>query len=1037
MKVFSVIILSLCFTLDLFSQLSNNIENENNKIEGTVISRMSSIPIEGVEIYIDGLNENYYTNALGEFSIPYSGNEVWIVFTYPNYSTKEILYAGNGKLTVVLSPEKEMSMDSKLPGFFGEVDKYKNNSYSYLSGDQGFSKSESTPGLFMQGKLSGLSANSVSGLPGEGAILNIRGISSLFANQIPLIIVDGMPFYSQTIMNEVIPGNLHNPLKSIDVQNIQKIEILKDGGSLYGVRGSNGVILITTRQPEGVNTRVNFSAYTGVNLQPENQSVLNASQYKTYLVNQLQNSGMTYSDMLQQNPWVSGNPNYFYYYNYNNETDWQDQVFRPAYTNKFNVSLEGGDEIARFAVLLGYLNEQGIVENTGLQRFNFRLNSDIRIIEKLSMISNVGFSYTVSDLNNFSFDNTLNPISSALTKGPIFGPYLRDNEGNKISIFSNSDEYGLSNPAVLINKSLSNSFESNFFTNLKLLYQISQNLSLSNTINVSFNNIKDNSFIPDYGITDFQYGEFQNSAIEGVYKNFTIANESKVKWYQNINQTHFLHTEGGLRLSTNREVYNIGEVFNTPTDEFRSLSSVSLIQNTFISGFAKNVNYSDIFLYNGYRFRDKYLVDVVLTLSGSSNTGVNAEAIDMLGGKWGFFPSVHLGWLISNESFMKSMDRIDLLKLRASYSVTGNDFYSQQSKYYYVSRTYGLNSGLVRASVPNQALKWEDVHQLNAGIDIQLFNESVRLGLDVYSRTTNNLLSYKEIPDISGFQNLWENNGSLTSRGTDFSFEVMPLKGELQLKIGGNFSVSKSEVTLDHDIILDVPGANVIIRNGESAFSFYGLETDGLYSSNSDALSSGLVNEDGNTLEGGDIKFKNLTPDNVIDKNDRAVLGNIIPDMRGGLFISLKYKALRIYALGEYSGGNKVFNFTRSKLESMSGFENQSIAALYAWKNENDVTDIPRIAYDDPSGNSRFSDRWIEDGKYMRLREITLSYDLPPTGAYKNLRIYLTAKNLFTFSNYLGYYPEFAYSSNPAFQGIDYGQVPVTPQILIGLNIGF
>jgi hypothetical protein len=158
MKVFSVIILSLCFTLDLFSQLSNNIENENNKIEGTVISRMSSIPIEGVEIYIDGLNENYYTNALGEFSIPYSGNEVWIVFTYPNYSTKEILYAGNGKLTVVLSPEKEMSMDSKLPGFFGEVDKYKNNSYSYLSGDQGFSKSESTPGLFMQGKLSGLSA---------------------------------------------------------------------------------------------------------------------------------------------------------------------------------------------------------------------------------------------------------------------------------------------------------------------------------------------------------------------------------------------------------------------------------------------------------------------------------------------------------------------------------------------------------------------------------------------------------------------------------------------------------------------------------------------------------------------------------------------------------------------------------------------------------------------------------------------------------------------------------------------------------------
>ena len=1037
MRILSVIILSFFFAASLYAQGDNSAVSKEKNIEGKVISRLSSIPIEGVEIIVEGSDENYYTNAEGGFNIPYSGNEVWMRFNYPGYSGKEILYSGMGRLDIILSPNTENSIDSRLPGYFGETWKYKNNSYGYLTSNMAFSKTESTPGELIQGKIPGISATTVSGLPGEGAILNIRGLSSIFANQNPLIVVDGMPFNSMINENEVTRGNLHNPLKGIDVQDIQKIEVLRDGGSLYGIRGSNGVVLITTRQPEGVSTKVNFSAHTGISLQPEKLSVLNSDQYKTYLINQLQNSGMSFSEILTENPWVSGNPNYFYYYNYNNETDWQDQIFRPAYVKKFNVGLEGGDEIARFAVLLGYLNQQGIIENTGYQRFNFRLNSNIRVIEKLSMISNVGFSYHVSDINNFSVDETLNPVTSALLKGPMFGPYLRDNVGNKISIFSNSDEYGLSNPSVIINKSLSNSFESNFFTNLKLLYQPTQNFNLSNTINLGFDNVKDNSFIPDYGITDFNQGELKNSAIEGIYKNFTVANESKAEWYKNIEQKHFIHNQAGIRFSTNNEVYNTGKVFNTPTDEFRSLSSVSLIENTFIGGFTRNVNYSDLFIYSGYRFKDKYLLDVVLTLSASSNTGMKAEAIDLFGGKWGFFPSINAGWLISNEAFMKSMNKIDLLKLRASYSITGNDFFSQQKKYYYLSRTYGLNSGLVRASIPNESLKWEDVHQLNAGLDIQMFNEAVGFGVDLYSRTTNDLLSYKEMPAVMGFSNMWENNGSLKSKGVDLSIEIMPLRGKLQVTLGGNLSISKSTVELDHDIIMDVPGASVIIRNGESAFSFYGLQTDGLYRSSADAASSGLVNENGNSFFGGDVKFVNNSADNVIDDKDRAIIGNMIPDMRGGLFISVKYNAISLYTLADFAGGNKVFNYTRMKMESLSGLENQSIAAYYAWKNEGDDTEIPRIAYGDPSGNARFSDRWIEDGKFFRLREVTVSYDLPKASFYKNLRIYVTGQNLITLSNYLGYYPEFSFSANPAYQSIDYGQMPLTPQILVGINVGF
>ena len=1037
MRFILTIFLSLFLVANLYGIKDNAGNNNQNKIFVKVTSGETGAPMEGVEIYVSSINQSFYTDTSGEFSITLDEAKTWLRFSYPEFSQKEIFVSDPGEIEIILQLKDGRSMDSYIPGYFGEVEKYKNAASDYITSRQSVVRNQVTPGLFIQGKLSGVSSVAISGMPGEDTEIKIRGLSSLFAGGKTMIIVDGMPYNYQIMNNDIIPGNFHNPLKGIDVNDIERIEVIKDGGSLYGMRGSNGVIHITTRQPESVSTRLSFSFLSGMSMQPDKLDVMNASEYKTYLINQLQNSGLSFSEITRQNPWISGNPSYYYYYNYNNETDWQDEIFRPARLNKFNIHLEGGDEIARFAVLLGYTNQQAVVENTGYQRFNFRLNSDIRVIEKLYLISNVGFSYHVSDLKYLSTDYTLNPISSALLKGPMYGPYLRDNLGNRITIFSDSDEFGFSNPAVIINRSIASGFESDFFTNLKLLYEPKRNIRLSNVISVRYDNIRNNSFIPDRGIADFEQGELYNEAAEGIHKNYGITNESKLEWIHQYEQIHFFNTQVGFRISTANEIYNTGTVYNTPTDEFRSLSSVSLIENTYINGFTKRVNYSELFLYNSYRFLDKYLIDIVFNFSAGSNTGPDADAMDLFGGKWGFFPSVHGAWIMSNEDFMNSVNLIDLLKVRLSYSRTGNDYYTLQSRYYYQSRTYGVYPGIVRTYLPNRELKWEDVDQVNLGLDGYLWNEKLRFGLDIYSRATTDLLTYRQIDDLGGFKYIWENNGKMNASGMDLNVEISPLKSEFNLSVGGNLSLSRSVVYLDHDIILDIPGGSVIVKDGESALSFYGLETAGIFINSDEALSSGLVNEEGMPLQGGDVRFVNYMNDNVIDENDRVVIGNLLPGFRAGGFISIRYHKLHFYALAEYCGGNNVFNYVRMRMESFSGFENQSRAAYYAWKNDLDETDIPRLAYGDPSGNSRFSDRWIEDGGFFRLREISISYDLPVTRMYNNLRVFISGQNLITLSDYLGYYPEFGYGTGSAYQSTDFGQIPVTPQVTIGLNVGF
>lgn len=1022
--------------LTFFAVFNLSAQEPGNLIQGRVSDAESGAPLAGVNIDLPGTSERTLTDENGLYQLNFTGKQVWLLASLPGYLTYETRAQAGRTYDFVMIAEGIRSPRSQVMGPFGDNMLYKNASFDYVDRQSIRYTGQVSPDLAIQGRLSGMHAKSVSGMPGEGGNLTIRGISSIFAHKAPLILLDGVPINTRMIENGVNSGLFYNPLKGIDVNDIASVDILRDGGSLFGVTGGNGVIMINTVQPLSVETRIDFSAQSGLTSTPGYLNMMSGTEHKTYLINQLQNTGIPYDDMLRQNPWISGNPSYFLYYNHANNTNWQDEVFRVARATKFNASLQGGDEIARFAVLLGYLNQQGVIANSGYQRFNFRFNADVQILSRLTMVSNIAFSYHDTELRDAGINAGLNPITAALLKSPMYAPYLRDQQGNRIAVQSNADSFGFSNPATIVDKAIGQTNESQMFGNIRLTYDLGGSYTLSNQFNASFDNRKENTFIPDYGIIEFNEGEVSNFAREGMLKLNSFYNETSFNYRRQIALTHFFTGQTGLRMSSQHEKYNKGSVFNTPTDEFRSLSSVTSIANTLIEGYSNVSNRSDLFLRSGYRYLNKYMVDVVMTLSGSSNAGSQADAISLLGGKWGFFPSLHGSWLISNEDFMTNSKAINMLKIRASISRSGNDFFSSYHRYDYASRPYGRNSGIVRSYIPNKKLKWEEITQLNAGIDGAFFHERLMLSLDAYQRTTNDLLSYRQVSVESGFEHFWENNGSLIARGTEISAHMRALTGAFSLSVGGNLNLSSTQVSTPSDLIMDVPGGHVIIRDGSHALSFYGYKTQGILENASDVEAAGLENAYGIPFRPGDMHFADKDNNKIIDSNDRFDLGSLYPNITGGAYIDMKYKNLSVNVLVDFSQGNSIFNYTRMLTESLSGYGNQSISALYSWKNDNDQTTIPRIDNGDMAGNARFSDRWIEDGSFIRLKEVSIAYKLPDAGIYKNLTIYVSGQNLFISNSYLGYSPDFSYSSSPVLQGIDYAQTPVTPFFAAGIKLG-
>lgn len=949
----------------------------------------------GLEIF---LYESYYSATYQTATLP-SGDE---------------LQYGNTKATTVVNFKKEQ-WSSSVNGSIGD---------------------------FLQGKVAGLNSIRKSGVPGAGTDLMLRGFNSLYASNKPLIIVDGMIYDDEDYGSGIIQNNSSSPLANIDVKDIEDVTVLKDASSLYGTKGANGVIIINTTRPTDLTTKIDFTMYGSVNQQPDQLPVLGSAAYRTY-ISQLITSGGATQDQVASQFYMNDDPTSAGYYKYHNNTNWQDQIFKTSQTKNYFLKIRGGDNIAKYGLSVGYLNSQGIINTTESSRYSTRLNAALRLTDKFSVDANLSFINNIQSQFDQGLAYKTSPIYLALTKAPFFGVNVVNDLGEVSPNFSDVDNFNVGNPSAIINKASGTNKNYRFFGNLNFNYLISNSFHLNSVLGLTYNKERESFFIPDKGVANIilptAIGTNRSgSEVQSLYSMYT---DTYASYFKSINNNHNFDFRLGLRTQSNKSESDLGLGFNSATDDFTSVGAGT---NTLrqIGGALGAWNWVNGYASAKYNYRDKYFLTTSVAVDGSSRFGDKLDGSNKLA----LMTSFTGAWLISSENFMKDIKAIDYLKLRASYGETGNDDignYTAQ-KYYVSQNLLGLQ-GLVRGNIGNPNLQWEKVTKTNLGLDFGLFNERLNASVDFYSNKTDNMIIYEKINVASGFSNVATNSGAMKTTGAELSLSSRVINSpDFTFDLGLNLASYANQVQNlpNGDIITQVGGATYLTSNGSAANSFYGLNSNGIYCTTQQALADGLskrlTNGDLVAFGAGDMRFIDTNGDKVIDDKDRVIIGNPNPDFTGSITTNLTYKRFSIQGLFSFSVGNDIYNGLRYNLEKMSGYENQSVVVANRWKAEDQVTTIPKATWGDPMGNASFSNRWIEDGSYLRLKTLVIGYDfaVDKFTYIKAIKLYATAENLFTLTKYLGYDPEFSATSSLFGQGADIGLTPQFKTFQLGLRLG-
>jgi TonB-linked SusC/RagA family outer membrane protein len=999
-----------------------------------------------------GINVSYkdysaaITDSLGAFTLRVPSYDVAILMEGEGFQSKEIALRGKKVVHAALYEDTYISVYDETVQPFGTAMKNKVAfSTSSLQTQGNWGRITETPSSYLQGRMAGLNATRRSGTPNIGAVLFLRGINSLYASNRPLIVVDGILFNNEDHGGSIISNHYTDPLSTIDVRDIDNISIIKDGTSLYGVKGSNGVILITTARARELGTRIDFGAYTGINFAPTNLPVMQAGDYRLYLSDILQSKGLSNAE-IQALPYMNDDVNNPDYYRYHNNTNWQDQVFNKSYTKNIFLKVTGGDNIARYALSLGFMGNDGVTRNTDMTRYNMRFNGDLNLSRKLTATTNLSFTFNEQNLRDQGGLPKTNPILLALLKAPILRVKDVSEKGIESPTLADRDTFNMGNPVVLANVAQGVNKSYRFLGSIGFNYQLNRWFTISTTVGVTNDKVRENFFIPRKGVTtdtlptDIAYSRLGTQVVSY----FSLYNDTRVAFARRFNGVHELSARAGVRYLYSKSEQDFGFGFNSAIDELVSVGNGAASLRR-VGGVAGESNWVNNYLSADYSLSDKYLVSFNLAIDGSSRFGKNIPgAMTISGNKFAVMPSIAAAWLVSSEKFMDGKT-FDMLKIRASYGRTGNDdIGNYTSRTTYVSQNLLGVQGLVRGGFGNSQLQWEEVNKINAGVDASLFNERVSLTVDVFSNKTKKMIVYEPAPVASGFDYAITNSGAMSSKGFEVSANGRIINKEA-LKWDVGFSIGQYKSTIDKlpvdKILTSFSGATYVTGVGGAPNLFYGYKTNGVYASDNEATQAGLSvrRQDGSLapFTGGDVRFADVNGDDIIDENDRQVIGNPNPDFFGGVTSKLEYKRFSLDALFTFVQGNDIYNYTRSQLESMSGYGNQTEAVINRWRTNGHQTSIPKASWGDPMGNSRFSDRWIEDGSYFRMRTITLSYNIPMnTQILKYLVVYLTGNNVFTLTKYKGYDPEFSATESVFGQGVDNTLEPLTRSVLFGVRVG-
>lgn len=994
------------------------------QLTGTVKDEKGS-PLAGVAVNLKGAGATTTTDNDGKFSINAAGENDILVITYVGYLSQEVNTSGKTVIDVVLQPA-DRSLDQVVVIGYGTVRKGDiTGSVSSVGAKELKAVPAASLSQALEGRAAGVKVSMASNAPGGGMTIRIRGGNSIQGGNEPLYVIDGYPLY-----NESGP--------SINPNDIESMEILKDASAtaIYGSRGANGVIIITTKRGKAGRNNIQFESYYGTQKLRKKLDLLNATEFATMI-----NEGI--DNVNKDNVGVPGFPKPLTYRqgqidSMGEGTDWQDAVFRDAPMQNYQLTFSGGTDKTQYAVSGNYFDQQGIILNTGYSRGSVRLNLDQQINSRLKLSTSITTSRAKGNSVNTDGDGGggAGVVYGALFFSPTVPIY---NPDGTYTLNNRPGGILISNPVALAKETKNINTTTRMLGNVSLEYKIIEGLSFKTLLGANINYTKQSFYLPRT-----VYAGFASNGT-GFINNANTAEwltENTISYKKTFNKVHRFNVVAGYTFQASNFEDSRANAQNFANDILTN-NNLGTAQQTNTG--ASNKTDWELRSYIGrlnYDFDGRYLLTLTGRIDGSSRFGE--------GNKDAFFPSGSVAWRISNERFMEDLHFVSDLKLRASYGLTGNQEIGQyQSLGALSTQNYSfgnvLSVGYAPTRVGNPNLKWETTAQLDFGLDLGLFNNRVQLTADWYQKKTRDLLYNVALPITSGYSTSLQNIGRVKNQGVELSINSVNIETkDFEWSTSFNIAYNENEILDLGGVKGDIPAGGAsghlqlsnsgILRVGEPIGVFFGLVTDGIFQ-NADEISKSAQKN----AKPGERRYKDQNGDNVINSADRVILGHAQPDYTYGFTNNFTWRGIELNVFFQGVQGNAVFNLNRFELESMTGVANQSAAVLDRWTASNPSQTIPRAA--SVGQPYQVTSRQVEDGSYLRLRNIQLGYNFPGSllkrWGLSNAKVYVSGQNLWTRTDYSGFDPEVSrYGQENLSQGTDYGSYPSTKIFLVGLNIG-
>jgi TonB-dependent starch-binding outer membrane protein SusC len=952
-------------------------------VSGTVKDD-SGAALPGVNILIKGTTTGTTSDINGKYSISTPPAST-LVFSFIGFLTEEVSVDSQTKIDVMLITDITTLSELVVVGYGVQEKKDITGSVAVVNSEVFESRPNGQFGNLISGKTAGVQVISPSGKPSAGFSIRVRGTNSIDGSSEPLYVVDGVP---------------SSDTRTINPADIESISVLKDASSaaIYGAQGSNGVVLITTKRAKSDTPKFEFGSYVGYATAWKTLDVLNSEQYRDLMTELGQNTDWT---------------------RYTSNTDWQNEIFQKGTSQNYQLSVSGRNDKTNYYVSGGWMQQKGSVRSSEMDRYNLKVSLEQKVSKWLTFGTNINYMrYHDVDVSDNQAINQGGVILGMLSTPPNIGIY------NTNGTFTSNPFQDWENPVSSTDGNDRGFNQQRVLGNVYAEIQILKDLKFRTNVGIDANHD-----VYDYFLDPFRtsYGRAKKGIARNSTNNNNMAIFDNTLTYARTFGLHNFSAMAGTVLQSWKYESNYIETngFANAGIPTTGAGSTIISANNSKSETANNSLIGRI----TYDYNDKYLLTVNMRRDGSANFGPNK--------RFGYFPSFSVGWRLSEETFMAGLkDNIEDLKIRFGYGLSGND---KVGSYAYFGRVgYGANypiggvilPGSSQNSIENRDLKWESTEQSNLGLDLTILDGRLTFTADAYIKNTSDLLLNVPLPRSTGFDTGLKNVGKIQNKGLEFQVDSKNLTGDLKWETNVN-------LTLNRNKVIDIVGQTIIgggipgrddvsyTTEGKPLGMFYGYIYAGVDPETGDAY---YLDKNGEST---------FTP----AADDRTYIGNPNPDFFFGLTNSLSYKnfELSLFLQGQY--GNDIFNATRIETEGMTDAKSQTSAVLERWRQPGDVTDIPRAVWGN-TNNSRTSTRFVEDGSFMRVKALTLSYFLPQDIISKvkltNAKLYFTGENLLTFTKYKGYDPEVnAYGGNNTILGVDFGTYPQTRNLIVGVNLTF